>query len=108
MRGIITVYVDSEVVASFQGEHDYWMRKETFEIPRQPELQLVVRDTPEPELNTMKTITLYIDAVLAGKVTQGGEVKCYLCVFCYNYDNPTAKQMELDIQMARGYMRRTL
>ena len=114
MFGRVTIYVDSEVVTSFQGELDQWKYRREFRVPRIGPMQTEIGKSPEPQLVPLKTISLKIKASLVGtvvKVPMSNEMICeepYLCLFCYNYDNPTQKQMYLDVTMARGQMRNIL
>lgn len=105
MFGRVTIYVDSEVVTSFQGELEQWKYRREFRVPRIGPMQTKVGKSPEPQLVPLKTITLKIEANLYGYSLFGAD---YLCLFCYNYDDPTMKQMELDVMMARGQMRNIL
>lgn len=113
MFGRVTIYVDSEVITSFQGDMDFWKYREEFNVPRIGPMQTEIGKAPEPQLVPHKFISLKILAQLAGtvhKMALNGaccDVQ-YLCLFCYNYDNPTQKQMYLDVCMARGQMRNIL
>lgn len=104
MLGRVTIYVDSEVITSFQGELEQWQWKEEFRVPRLGPAQLEMDDAPEPQLVPHKFISLKIVANLHGNYMGIP----YLCLFCYNYDNPTEKQQWLDVCMARGQMRSML
>ena len=104
MLGRVTIYVDSEVVTSFKDELEMWRHRTHFEIARYPEPQYGVSEVPEPQLTTLKTITLQLQAQLLGDII--GEP--YICLFFYNYDNPTKKQMDLDVNIAEGQMRKML
>lgn len=104
MFGRVTIYVDSEVITSFQGELEYWQYREEFNVPRIGPLQTEIGKTPEPQLVPFKTISLKVVANLHGNYMGIP----YLCLFCYNYDNPTEKQMDLDVMIARGQMRNIL
>jgi len=111
--GRVTIYVDSEVVTSFNGILEQWMHREKFIVPRLQPVQTKVGDTPEPQLIPHKTIELKIHAQLMGTVLQlpldrSPYKEQYICLFCYNYNNPTEKQMYLDVMMARGQMRNIL
>jgi len=104
MFGRVTIYVDSEVATSFQGDLDQWKYREKFKVPHIGPKQVSVEETPEPQLVPHKTITLKVSANLVGFI----DGVPYLCLFCYNYDNPTVKQEWLDVNMARGQMRNLL
>ena len=103
MFGRVTVYVDSEVVTSFQGDLEQWKHREEFKVPRIAPTQTEVGMTPEPQLVPHKTLTLKVLAQLLGAFPQP-----YICLFCYNYDNPTERQMGMDVAMAQGQMRNIL
>jgi len=104
MLGRVTVYVDSEVITSFQGDLEQWRRRDEFRVPRSKLIQTEIGKLPEPQLTPLKTITLKLQAQLLGDII--GEP--YICLFFYNYDNPTQKQMSLDVAMAHGQMRKIL
>lgn len=104
MLGRITIYVDSEIVTSFVSELDEWYYRQSFIIPRLHKLQLAVGHTPEAQVLPLKTLLLKVSANLYGNVNG----IFYLCLFCYNYDDPTLKQEQLDVQMAQGQMRNLL
>ncbi|KKN76202.1 hypothetical protein LCGC14_0372280 [marine sediment metagenome] len=104
MFGRVTIYVDSEVVTSFKGDLDQWMYRHEFKVARHAALpQYGVGDIPEPQLTTHRTLTLKLQAQLLGSNPEP-----YICLFFYNYDNPTEKQMGLDVAMAQGQMRNIL
>jgi len=104
MFGRVTVYVDSEVITSFNGDLDQWQYRQEFRVPRIAPIQVKVGKSPKPQLVPHKTITLKVVARLVGFV----DGVPYVCLFCYNYDDPTPKQEWLDVCMARGQMRNML
>ena len=104
MIGRVTIYVDSDIVTSFEGNVEDWQHRINFEIPRKPQTQLSLGDTPEPQLTPLETITLNLEALLNGNIMGYP----YICLFYYNYDNPTQKQIELDVEIATGQMRNIL
>jgi len=103
MQGRVTIYVDSELITSFQADLEQWKGRQTFEIARQPLPQYGIGEPPDPQLNTIKTISLKLFAQLIGAFPEP-----YICLFFYNYDNPTDKQMQLDVTIAQGQMRNIL
>lgn len=103
MIGRIVIFIDSEVKTSFKAEVNEWVNRCEFKIPRAA-LQLEVGETPTPQLEPLKYITLHTAAQLLGDII--GEP--YICLFFYNYDNPTMKQIELDVQIAKGMMMNSL
>lgn len=99
MIGKVVIFIDSEVKTSFKAEVNEWVNRYEFKIPRAA-LQLEVGDTPAPQLEPLKYITLHTAAQLVGDII--GEP--YVCLFFYNYDNPSGKQIELDVARATGMM----
>jgi len=103
MLGRVTIYVDSEVITSFQDELEMWRNRIDFEITRPPKPVYEICDSPEQQVSPIKTIILKLQAQLLGTFPEP-----YICLFFYNYDNPTQKQMGLDVAMAQGQMKNIL